>query len=43
MHAEKTVIFQTHRLLSDEEYKMMLEKALAYTTTETRLLEHLHY
>lgn len=42
MHAEKTVIFQTYKLLSDEEYKMM-EKALAYTTTETRLLEHLHY
>lgn len=25
MHAEKTVIFQTSRLLSDKEYKTMLE------------------
>lgn len=40
MHAEKTVIFQTYRLLSDKEYKMMLGKALAYTTIRTRLSEH---
>ena len=43
MHAEKTVIFQTYRLLSGKEYKMTLGKALAYTTTGTRLTEHLHY
>jgi len=40
MHAEKTVIFQTYRLLSDKEHKMMLGKALAYTTIRTRLSEH---
>lgn len=40
MHAEKLVIFQTYRLLSNEEYKMMLEKAMAYTTIRTRLSEH---
>lgn len=40
MHAEKTVIFQTYRLLLDKEKKMMLEKALAYTTIRTSLSEH---
>lgn len=40
MHAEKTVIFQTSRLLSDKEYKTILEETLAHTIIGTRLSEH---
>lgn len=40
MHAETLVIFQTYRLPSNEEYKMMLGKVMTYTTIRTRLLKH---